>query len=64
MMDALYQTGCGLDVKTATGANRYTTQIRSRLFAGSDHGLDQISGLKSEHALAPHKVSTREAMLR
>jgi hypothetical protein len=33
-MDALNQSGCGLDVETAAGSNGDTTQVGAYLFAG------------------------------
>ena len=53
MMDTLYQPCCGLNVKTAAGADGDAAQVSTRFLAGGDDGFHQVPGLESESVFAP-----------
>jgi hypothetical protein len=62
-MDALYQSGSGLDVETATGPYRNPTQVGACLFAGRYDRPHEVPGLEPEGALAAGQGSALEALL-
>jgi hypothetical protein len=62
-MDALYQSGGGLDVETATGPYGDPAQVGTCLLASRYYRPHEVPRLESEGALAAGQVSAREAVL-